>query len=191
MVGTAPPDSTHGRLAFFNGPPSCGKTSLVDALQHQIAEPWFHLSLDDFRSGYTNRWWFESDDRRFELLLSGYLASLGEMVLAGNDVLAEAVITPGRRHLYDGTFGDLPMVLIGVTCPLEVAVLREATRTDRRGGPIDLPADYFAAVHNGLSYDLEVDTAKIGPTELAVELIPKFKRLVASSFENHSRRGAL
>jgi chloramphenicol 3-O phosphotransferase len=187
VIGTNSQTSTFGRLAFFNVPPSSGKTSLVESLQLTIAEPWFHLSLDDFRSGYSNRWWIESDDQRFELLLSGYLGSLREMALAGNDVVAEAVMTPERRPLYESTFGDLPILLIGVKCPLEVARRREAIRTDRRGGPIDLPSDYFLAVHEGLSYDLEVETSVKNPTELAAEVIPQFLRLVASNFHSHLR----
>ena len=148
------------------------------------------MRATSFRLAVRQRWWIESDDRRFERLLSGYLGSVREMALAGNDVLAEAVMVPERRRLYDSSFGELPMVLIGVRCPLEVAVQREARRTDRRGGPIDFPADYFAAVHDGVSYDLEVDTSVKSPTEGAAEMIPTFSRLLPSSFRSHWQRGA-
>lgn len=187
MASVSTPVSSYGRLAFFNGPPSSGKTSLVNSLQEELAEPWFHLSLDDFRAGYSSRWWIESDDHRFDILVSGYLGSLREMALAGNDVLAEAVMTRERRHLYDHVIGDLPIVLIGVKCSWEIALRRETTRTDRRGGPIHLPADYFAAVHEGLTYDLEVDSSVKNPTELAEELIPRFLRLNSSNFRSHVR----
>jgi chloramphenicol 3-O phosphotransferase len=187
MASESTPVSSFGRLAFFNGPPSSGKTSLVNSLQEEFAEPWFHLSLDDFRAGYSSRWWIESDDHRFDMLVSGYLGSLREMAIAGNDVLAEAVMTQGRRHLYDSTIGDLPIILVGVKCPLAIAQLREHARTDRHGGPIELPADYFAAVHEGLSYDLEIDTSVKDPTALAEELVPQFRGLNSSSFRSHVR----
>lgn len=185
MRGTTSPNLSIGRVALFNGPPSSGKTSLVNSLQHEIAEPWFHLSLDDFRSGFCERWWTPGDEQLFDRVLSGYLGSLREMALAGNDVLAEAVITPERRHLYDNTFGELPILLIGVKCLLEVAIHREALRTDRRRGQIDLPASDFAAVHDGLSYDLEVDTSAGNPTELTAKMLPKFVQLRPTSFKRH------
>jgi len=141
-------DSSIGRVALFNGPPSSGKTSLVNSLQHQISAPWFHLSLDDFRPGYSESFWDEDEGDLFSRLLTGYVGALREMALAGNDVLAEAVITPARRLLYESTFGSLPLLLIGVKCRLDIAVQREVSRADRRHGPIELPAAYFAAVQS-------------------------------------------
>jgi chloramphenicol 3-O phosphotransferase len=181
---TSSPSET-GRLVFFNGPPSSGKTSLVDELQHQLDEPWFHLSLDDFRSGIADQWWLADDGQLFERVLRGYLASLYAMVLAGLDVTAEAVITPGRRRLYETTFGETPITLIGVVCPLEVATEREGSRGDRQCGPIDLDADAYAAVHAGLLYDTEINTSKEEPSALARALALHFDRLQSSSFRSH------
>src|SRR5664280_571179 len=128
---------TIGRVVLFNGPPSSGKTNLVRSLIQSIGEPWFHLSLDGFRSGLADQWWVNDDGHLFHQVMVGYLASLREMALAGSDVLAEAVITPARRALYESTFGETPIVLIGVQCPLEVAMQRDSNRTDRLRGPID------------------------------------------------------
>lgn len=178
-------DSSIGRVALFNGPPSSGKTSLVNSLQHQISAPWFHLSLDDFRPGYSESFWDEDEGDLFSRLLTGYVGALREMALAGNDVLAEAVITPARRLLYESTFGSLPLLLIGVKCRLDIAVQREVSRADRRHGPIELPAAYFAAVHEGLSYDLEIETSDENPRDLATKLVPDFIELVGSSFASH------
>jgi chloramphenicol 3-O phosphotransferase len=185
MGETTSTSASIGRVALFNGPPSSGKTSLVSELQNEIAEPWFHLSLDDFRSGFSERWWLEDDGHLFDRVLSGYLRSLREMALAGNDLLAEAVITPERHDLYESAFGALPIILIGVKCPREVAVQRENARTDRRHGPIDLPAHDYAAVHVGLSYDFEVETSTGNPVEMAAKMVPQFDRLLPSSFKRH------
>ena len=107
------------------------------------------------------------------------------MALAGNDVLAEAVITPKRQHLYTSTFDEIPIILIGVKCPLEIAMQRERARTDRRHGPIDLPADDYEAVHVGLSYDFEVDTSVDTPEELTGHIISHLEELVPSDFKSH------
>ena len=176
---------TIGRVVLFNGPPSSGKTSLVASLQREIAEPWFHLSLDDFRAGYSKQWWGNDDGTLFDRVLAGYLASLRQIALTGNDLLAEAVITPTRRTMYANVFGQLPMVLVGVRCPLEVAVHRENIRTDRQRGPIELPAADFAAVHLGLTYDFEVDTSRQSPEELAIDMAPYLSGFSTSSFESH------
>ena len=178
-------DPRSGRVVLFNGPPSSGKTSLVAALQQRLAEPWFHLSLDDFHAGYLERWWVADDGPLFDRLVAGYAASLREMAVAGNDVLAEAVITPARRNLYESVFGETPIALIAVRCPLEVAVDRERNRTDRRSGPIEFPPDYFAAVYGGLTYDHEIDTSNRTPDALATDLLESFSQFAPTSFTAH------
>jgi chloramphenicol 3-O phosphotransferase len=181
---TSSPSKT-GRLVLFNGPPSSGKTSLVDELQRQLDGPWFHLSLDDFRSGIADQWWITDDGQLFDRVMTGYLGSLHAMVVAGLDVMAETVITPGRRGLYETTFGETPITLIGVMCPLAVATEREGARSDRQRGPIELDADAYAAVHAGLSYDMAIDTTKEGPIELARALALHFDGLRSSSLRSH------
>jgi chloramphenicol 3-O phosphotransferase len=150
-----------------------------------MAEPWFHLSLDDFRSGFSERWWLEDRGQLFDQVMSGYLGALLQMAKAGMDVLAESVIAPARRPLYESTFGETPMVLIGVMCPLDVAIERERVRSDRRRGPIELDANEYEAVHAGLSYDLEVSTAAGNPTDLAVGLAARIGLLSPSPFRSH------
>jgi chloramphenicol 3-O phosphotransferase len=174
-----------GRVVLFNGPPSSGKTTLVRSLIASIGEPWFHLSLDEFRSGFADEWWVTDDGRLFDQVMAGYLTSIRGMALSGSDILAEAVITPARRALYEFSFGTTPIVLIGVHCPLEVAMQREGSRTDRLRGPIDLsPAD-FAAVHTGLIYDFEIDTSTAAAEELATRLTSVVRSITPSSFASH------
>jgi chloramphenicol 3-O phosphotransferase len=174
-----------GRIVLFNGPPSTGKTSLVRSLQRAIAEPWFHMSLDVFRSGFSEQCWVNDDGRLFSRVMAAYLASLRQIALTRIDVLAESVITPTRRTLYATAFGETPIVLVGVHCPLEVAIQRESDRTDRQRGPIELAAADFDAVHSELIYDFEVDTSRKSPEDLATEIAPNFNRLSTSSFVSH------
>jgi chloramphenicol 3-O phosphotransferase len=185
MGATPSPNVSIGRVALFNGPPSSGKTSIVNSLQYQISAPWFHLSLDDFLSGYSERSLDEDVGELFDRVLSGYLSSLRDMARAGNDVLAEAVITPHLRRLYESSFDTTPILLIGVKCRLEVAIRREANRTDRRRGPIELPPSEFAEVHEGLSYDLVIDTSDNDPTDLVIKMLLTFLELTPSSFASH------
>lgn len=164
-----------GRVVLLNGPPSSGKTALARALQEELGEPWFHRSLDDFRAGYCDERWRSDDGTLFNRLMAGYLAALRALALEGNHILAEAIITPRRRGAYVQAFQGLDVVLIGVRCPYDVAVEREQRRDDRRHGPIDLPRSAFSAVHTGIAYDLEVDTATGTAQSLAVTLAPRLQ----------------
>jgi len=156
-----------GRIVLLNGPPSSGKSSLTRALQAALPTPWFHRSLDDFLAGYQDRWLVVDDGSLFNRVMAGYLGSLRQLALAGNDILAEAVITPSRRALYQTQLTGLSVTMIAVRCSYEEALRRERQRGDRRGGPIDLPADEFHAVYEGLVYDVEVDTESSNPEQLA------------------------
>jgi chloramphenicol 3-O phosphotransferase len=185
MNAMAAPKSTVGRIVLFNGPPSSGKTSLVTALQHELLTPWFHLSLDDFHLGFTERSWREDEGQLFDRLVVGYLQSLRAIASSGIDVVAEAVMVPARRGLYQEVFDELPILLIGVRCSLGTAIDRERSRTDRRNGPIEFPADYFEAVYDGLTYDFESRTETSNPQELAAQLVQLLDQLTPSTFKDH------
>jgi len=172
-----------GRVVLLNGPPSCGKTALARALVTASSRPWFHRSLDDFRSGYLDRFWRSDSGVLFEQVMRGYLGALRAMALEGNDIIAEAVITPDRRALYRNAFDGLPVILVAVRCPLELAVQRERDRIDRVNGPLDLPADAFAAVHSGLKHDIDVDTSLDTPEVLAARLEPQLPAVTPEAFE--------
>ncbi len=159
-----------GRVVLLNGPPSCGKTTLARALQAVLDPPSFHRSLDDFRAGYRDADWRTDDGTLFERVMIGYLGALRAMAKAGNDLIAEAVVTPARLSVYLESFEDVPVVFVAVRCPLEVARAREAQRADRLRGPIDLPADAYEAVYSHSAFDIEIDTSIGTPTAIALHL---------------------
>ena len=179
-----------GQVVLLNGPPSCGKTTLARALRGLLPRPYFHLSLDDFRSGYEQEVWQHDDGHMFQRVMVGYLGALREMALAGNHVIAEAIVTPDRLVLYLDAFAGLSVIFVGVRCPLDVAVARESKRSDRMKGPVDLPEDAFNAVHAHGTYDLEVDTSTRSATDIATDIASALPNLVPSAFERlrHARR---
>jgi chloramphenicol 3-O phosphotransferase len=162
-----------GQVMLLNGAPSAGKTTLAKAMQDAAPTPLYHRSLDDFLAGYPLRFRASDDGTLFERLMIGYVHALAELAAAGNDVVAEAVIIPGRLSLYRAAFRDVPVLLVGVRCTLAVAQERERARTDRVH-PIDLDVPWFGTVHE-LPYDLEVDTSD-GSTaeETALTLLALF-----------------
>ena len=176
---------------LLNGPPSCGKTALARALQRSLPEPWFHRSLDDFRAGYLEQSWESDDGTLFDRVMAGYLASLRALALEGIDLLAEAVITPGRRRAYAAAFGGLDVMLIGLRCPLDVALERERHRADRRTGPMDLPPAAFAAIHAGMGYDLDIDTATGTPESIAAAILQRLHEGPRTAFGRLAAAAAL
>ncbi len=120
--------------------------------------------------------------------MSGYLASLRALALAGNGVIAETVITPTRVGVYVETFRELEVMLIGIRCPLEVAVERERRRTDRLNGPMELPGEAFAAVHAGMEYDLDIDTSTATAETIAEVLVSRLHETTPTAFARLAER---
>lgn len=134
--------------------------------------PIFHRSLDHFLDGYQPDW--RSEDRSlFDKVMTGYVHSLASLVRAGCDVVAEAVIIPERLALYRAAFADVPVLLVGVRCSLDVAKTREEARTDRT--PLELDVPWFESVHH-VPYDAEVDTTDDpAPETIAAQIVHMFE----------------
>lgn len=158
---------------LLNGSPSAGKSTLATAIQAVAQRPIFHRSLDHFLAGYQLEW--RAEDRSlFDKVMTGYVYSLAALVRAGCDVVAEAVIIPERVALYRSALADIPVLLVGVRCALDVAEAREDARTDR--SHLDLDVAWFETVHQ-VPYDAEIDTTNDPPPEaLASQLVNLYER---------------
>jgi chloramphenicol 3-O phosphotransferase len=167
-------------VVLLNGIPSAGKTTLARALCRALDEPAFHLSLDDFRMGIPERWWTGPGVAElFGKMMRSHLQALDAVAAEGVPVIAESIVLPVNRSLYQALFDRHDVLLIGVRCPLRVAQERERSRGDRVDGPIDLDVADFSLVHQQ-SYDLELDTST-EPTDRSVtrllDLLAKRRRV--------------
>lgn len=161
------------RIVFLNGTPSSGKSTLARAIHPRLEEPTYYRSLDDFLLGIQSRHWSGAGvPDLFADMRDAWLAGLREIALRGYPVLSESVIFPADRPHYGDLFGDFDVVMIGVRCPLAVAVQREAGRSDRRTSRVDLDVPGFDDVHRH-DYLLQVDTS-IESTEHSVTRILDF-----------------
>lgn len=151
-----------GRVIFLHGASSSGKTTLARALQDRLETPFLHLSIDHLRDSgvlpQTTR-----DGGRFDWaalrapFFDGFHRAVAGFAAAGNDVILEHILdTPGWAEDLKVQLAPFDVLFVGVTCPLDVLVAREATRGDR---PVGSAAQDFSTVHTHRSYDLTVDGA--------------------------------
>jgi len=161
-----------GHVVFLNGAPSVGKSSTARVLQGMLAEPHYYLGLDEYRRGYLDTVWLADDGGLFRRMIEPFLHNLATLARAGHDVIAESMVTPDTEALYVDGFDDLQVVFVCLECPLDVAKAREASRGDRRKGPVDLDHPLLQTLHEHVCYDLRVDTSKLTPGEVASQILP-------------------
>jgi chloramphenicol 3-O phosphotransferase len=95
----------------------------------------------------------------FREIEAAWLTGVAAMVRAGARVIVDDVFLSGaasqerlRAHLT-----GLEVLWVGVRCDPEIAAGREIARGDRVSG---MAASQAEAVHQGVGYDLEVDTSQ-------------------------------
>jgi chloramphenicol 3-O phosphotransferase len=165
-----------GKIIFLNGASSSGKTVLSKALQSILEEPYLHISIDRFLDMLPPR--YIEEERQTELteediaMLSNYVPRIvrsfheSVAVLAANgvNVIVDHVLQePNWLSECVALWQDCTVLFVGVMCPLEELERRERER-DREPGTARKQSEI---VHAHGIYDLEVDTARQNPSEIA------------------------
>lgn len=168
------------QMIVLNGGSSSGKSTIARCLQAVLPEPWLSLSLDTFvealpvslREGDAAGIEFAPDGGvavgdEFRRLEEAWIAGVVAMARAGARVVVDEVFLGGaesQARWLKAIGGDVEALWVGVRCEGAVAAAREGERGDRIGG---MAAAQAELVHEGVSYDFEVDTARSGPEECA------------------------
>ena len=94
----------------------------------------------------------------FRLAEASWYAGLAAIGRCATGLILDEVFMGGgsSQERLASALAGLPVVWVGVRCDAEVAAARERGRSDRIGGMARLQA---ARVHEGVVYDLVVDTA--------------------------------
>ncbi len=165
-----------GTLIMLNGASSSGKTTLLEALQETLEEPFLNAGLDTFLFMLPDRWlerprWddvlglADHAGAQGHTLVSGMHQAILALLLAGNNVLADHVLVEPRwLRECARLFAGQRAYLVGVRCPLDVLEQRERSRKNRTLGQA---RQQFEAVHAQAVYDLEVRTDRDSPQECA------------------------
>lgn len=168
-----------GKIVILNGTSSAGKTSILQALQGMLAEPYLDAGIDKFIWMLPERYlerplW---DDvlgkanhagKAGQTLFHGMHHAIAALARQGNNVLADHVfVDPTWVQECARLFEGISAYLVGISCPLDVLVEREKSRRNRTLGQAALQ---YPLVHSHGFYDCEVDTSRLNVEECALEI---------------------
>lgn len=160
------------QMIILNGGSSAGKSGIVRCLQAELPDQWLAFGADSLIDAMPARMQtseggiaISSDGAvdigaDFRALEQAWAQGVVAMVRAGARVIIDDVFLGGAasqqrwRKLLDGPHG-VDVLWVGVRCDSTVAAGREIARGDRVQGMAEAQADI---VHEGVHYDLEVDT---------------------------------
>jgi chloramphenicol 3-O phosphotransferase len=94
----------------------------------------------------------------FRQLETAWMGGIVAMCRGGANVIVDDVFLGGEssQRRWAEVIGDVEVLWVGVRCDAETAAGREIARGDRVSGMAALQAEI---VHQGVKYDVEVDTA--------------------------------
>jgi chloramphenicol 3-O phosphotransferase len=109
-------------------------------------------------------------------LEASWYIGIAAIVASGTGVIVDDVFLGGRKSQdrLRAAFGPLRVLCVGVKCDREVVSTREALRPDRVPGM----AEYQAAiVHEGVTYDMTVETSHASPESCAAMIISRLSSM--------------
>jgi chloramphenicol 3-O phosphotransferase len=166
------------QVIILNGGSSSGKSGLARCLQAALPDPWLAFGVDTFvdampasmrASNYGID--FAPDGSitvgaGFRALEAAWIEGIAAMARTGARIILDEVFLGGAdsQARWVEALGDLPVLWVGVRCDAAVAAGREIARGDRVVG---MAAQQAEVVHQGVTYDLEVDTSHTESIECA------------------------
>jgi chloramphenicol 3-O phosphotransferase len=177
------------QVIVLNGTSSAGKSSIARGLQSLLPQPWLTLGVDNLLTAIPPALLKSLDGvviapdgqitvgpalRRLDAAWSQGIAA---MARAGAGIILDVVLLQGAagQERWRNVFADLDVLWVGVRCDPLVAAAREAARGDRVPG---MAAVQAPRVHQGVIYDIEVDTTHASPEDCARLVVD---RVVAGS----------
>jgi chloramphenicol 3-O phosphotransferase len=185
-----------GQIVILNGPPRSGKSSIAVAIQSTFEGVWMNLGVDRFKAMTPDRYQpgigLRPGGERPDLepfIVTLYQA-MYESIAAHSRLGLNVVVDVGHHDAYSAPRGilpdcarrltGLPVLLVGVRCPIEVIMERRRATWgagNAADGSVPEPVQRWQrAVHEPGIYDLEVVTSPLSPEECA--------RLIRERLEN-------
>ena len=171
---------TSPRVLVLNGGSSAGKTSVARELQTVLEGAWLRLGVDTLVDAAPpfllsgNGLAIAADGTvgvgaAFAAVEDCWMAGVARMAEVGARLLIEDVFVsgPSAQERWDAVLAAVPVGWVGVRCDPSVAAERERGRGDRAAGMARAQA---VAVHEGIHYDLQVDTTTRSPAAVARDI---------------------
>ena len=198
-----------GQIIVLNGAPRSGKSSIVQVIQQTFDGVWMNLGVDTFmqitpaglRPGIGLRPGGERPD--LEIHVPRFYAGLYESIAAHSRSGLNVVADVGHHDAYSKPLGiladcarrlaGLPVLFVGVRCPIEVILDRRAQSPLDQGYLIGSNEDpvpravrlWQDEVHRPGIYDLEVDTSLLTSQHCAQAIRNRLDRgPVPAAFQN-------
>ncbi|MEU6720466.1 chloramphenicol phosphotransferase CPT [Nonomuraea sp. NPDC046802] len=153
------------QVIVLNGGSSSGKSGIVRCLQAVLPDPWLAVGVDTLiqmmpASGSLIELAPDGEVNvgpGFMPLQAAWMEGVAAMVRAGARVVIDEVFLGGAasQQRWQKALAGLNVLWVGVRCESAVAEGREVARGDRVRG---MAVSQAELVHQGVVYDLEVDT---------------------------------
>jgi len=165
-------------VVVLNGGSSAGKSTIARSLQALLTEPWLTLGVDNLidslgpaATGSSSVIAFSpeglvSTGTQFRQVEDAWYQGLAAIARSGTGVIIDEAFLGGgvSQSRLSSAFSDLKVLWVGVHCDPEVASSRESSRTNRVRG---MARTQSSLVHEGVNYDIEVDTSNMSALECA------------------------
>ncbi|GAA1312523.1 hypothetical protein GCM10009647_037540 [Streptomyces sanglieri] len=165
-------------MIVLNGGSSSGKSGIARCLQTVLPDPWLTFGVDTLIEAMPASM-SESDagiefapdgevvvGAEFRTLETAWIEGVAAMARAGAGIIVDEVFLGGAesQQRWQKALDGLGVLWVGVRCESAVAAAREIARGDRVPG---MAAAQAELVHQGVTYDMEVDTTRSEPIECA------------------------
>ncbi len=173
---------TPGTIIYLNGTSSSGKTSITQALSHQLNQPYLHCPIDLFEHMILHHQIQRGVVPELRAVQAGFTACIAALATQGNNIIVDDVICEPLS--YPGTQSPLTtrellhqrvsilyifnVLFVKVSCPLPIVEQRERELGNRTLG---LASFQFHRVHQDSLYDVEVETGKNTPDACAAQIL--------------------
>ncbi len=162
-----------GRVVLLNGASSAGKTTVGQALQALLPDPWFLVPVDSVNAMRSREQTQALDEADLAQALArtrrGYHRVCAALASVGNDVIMDYPLSEDWRvdDLLEVLEG-YDVALVELRCAPEELARRERIRGDR---PLGLSAASQATVYSLGEFDVAIDTSTARPEACAMTIM--------------------
>lgn len=155
-------------VIVLSGPSCSGKTTVASALKEMLStprRPYLHIEADRFMPHLPAVW--VTHDAKQEVMTRVLCRAAASFADHGFDLILDGILPYGRpRELTDALalFGRYQLCYVGVHCVADVLAARERRRSDRVPGWAAIQNE---DLHEGIAYNVEIDTTRISAVENA------------------------